>query len=584
MEADMKKVSRRNFIEGAAILGMGSILGLSPLTAQAAVPADIIFHGGKILTMDSGDKIVEAIAVANGTIIAAGSSKAILARKTSHTKIIDLAGKTMMPGLIDGHSHFPYAGIVEVTKVDLAPKPLGNVGSLDEAYALLRERAFAMKPGEWLMGCNLFPTLLQDKRNPTWEELESITQKHPMIVWHGTGHLVFVNSLALKAAGITTSTADPSGGKIVRDSKGNPTGTLEGRAQYLVSDIIPAPTEEQMLAGCAQSSRMYLERGVTFAQSMTYDIEEYPLLPLLQKSFDQGLIKNRVSFFPRITEKNYQKVLDSLGTKRTGDPLHTSGLLHLGAIKAFSDGSPGGLTAYYSKPYVIVPEGESKDYRGFPVYQREKLIKIVTEIHKKGFQMAIHCNGDQAIEDVLDAYEAALKTAPREARHIAIHAQFSRKDQVQRMKKLGVIPSFYPDCIYYIGDLNKKQLGDERANFMNPVGYACDHGVTCTLHSDTPIAPIRPFLSVDCAVNRKTMSGVQLGTEADKASRMEALRAITINGAYEYFMEDKLGSIEPGKLADLVILDRDPLTIPSEDLRNVKVLKTYVGGKEVYSA
>ena len=198
--------------------------------------------------------------------------------------------------------------------------------------------------------------------------------------------------------------------------------------------------------------------------------------------------------------------------------------------------------------------------------------------------MAIHCNGDQAIEDVLDAYEAALKTAPREARHIAIHAQFSRKDQVQRMKKLGVIPSFYPDCIYYIGDLNKKQLGDERANFMNPVGYACDHGVTCTLHSDTPIAPIRPFLSVDCAVNRKNMSGVQLGTEADKASRMEALRAITINGAYEYFMEDKLGSIESGKLADLVILDRDPLTIPSEDLRNVKVLKTYVGGKEVYSA
>lgn len=580
----MKKVSRRNFIEGAAVLGMGSILGLSPLRAQAGGPAELIFHGGKILTMDPTDKIVEAVAIANGKIIAAGSSKDILARKSSHTKLIDLGGKTMLPGLVDGHSHFPYAGVMEITRVDLAPRPLGVVSSLEDAYKLLRERAATLKAGEWLLGCNIFPSLLKDKRNPTWEELESITQKHPMIILHGTGHLAFVNSLALKAANITGKTPDPSGGKIVRDAQGKPTGTLEGRAQFLISDVIPAPTEEQMLAGCAQSSRMYLERGVTFAQSMTYDIEEYPLLPLLQKSFDRGLIKNRVSFFPRITEKNYQKVLASLGTKRTGDPLHASGLLHLGAVKAFSDGSPGGLTAYYSKPYLIVPEGEGKDYRGFPVYKREKLIEVVTEIHKKGFQMAIHCNGDQAIEDVLDAYEAALKAAPRDARHIAIHAQFSRKDQVQRMKKLGVIPSFYPNCIYYIGDLNKKQLGEERTNFMNPVGYACDLGVTCTLHSDTPIAPMRPFLSVDCAVNRKTMSGAQLGTEADKASRMEALRAITINGAYEYFMEDQLGSIEPGKLADLVILDRDPLTIPSEDLRNVKVLKTYVGGKEVYSA
>lgn len=551
---------------------------LMVLLKQEPAPPSQAFINGAILTMDATNTQAEAVLIEQQRIVAVGSNAQIKAQLDSSTVVHDLQGKTLIPGFIDAHGHFPGSGLSE-SGVDLNSPPIGHTQSIEQLLDTLKEHAANTPKGQWILGIGYDDTLLAEKRHPNREELDQALPDHPVFVWHVSGHMAVANSLALALANISESSTAPKGGVYAKDPD---TGKLNGLLEE------SALNEIQMLAmdfGVLDfytmvriASRDYSRVGVTTAQSGAADLQ---MTQGLMIASQLGLIPMRLQVWP---------LFDQLGPKLLDGSVDKSqletGKMQLGAIKIFSDGSIQGYTGYLTQPYHVAPirDGHASDpeYRGYPRMDKTSLIEWVEKYHGAGFQIAIHANGDAAIDDALAAIEQAQGKHPgTDSRHIIIHAQMTRPDQLDKMKELGVTPSFFVAHTYYWGDRHHDIfMGPTRAAAMSPTATALSKAVPFSIHLDTPVVPMKPLFLVWTAVNRMSSGGRVIGPE-QRISALQALRAVTIDAAWQIHQEGNRGSIETGKFADLVVLDGNPLENPIA-IKEIPVTMTMVGGRIIF--
>ncbi len=557
------------------VLAVGVVAVLAVFAWRALRPEPRwLFVGGPVVTLDAEDRVVEALAVTGQRITAAGSADVLRAWAAKEgAEVVELGGRALLPGFIDAHGHFPGAGF-EVLAEDLNSPPIGDVRSLDELLGRLRERAAATDAGDWVLGMGYDDTLLAEGRHPTRADLDAVTTEHPLAALHISGHLASANSRALAWLGYDASTPDPEGGRIRRDAAGEPDGVLEESAMEPLAEVLFKPSLLDTWRVLRSATELYLAAGVTTAQNGFATREQVRGLVLASRL---GLLRLRVVAWPD------EVAADAIADGELGvggvDPLW----LRIGAVKLVADGSIQGYTGYLSEPYHV-PPGDDPGYRGYPRIPREALIERVGRQHARGEQLAVHGNGDASIDDILDALEAAKRETPRpDARPVIVHAQMARDDQLDRMAGLGAIPSFFVLHTYYWGDRHRDIfMGPERAARMSPTRSAEERGLRFTLHADTPVVPMEPLRVVWAAVNRRSASGAPIG-EAQRIGVVRALRGVTLDAARQHFEEADKGSLEKGKLADLVVLDRSPLDDPA-GIDRIRVLETWVGGRRVWRA
>jgi len=536
-------------------------------------PEHQVFIHGNVLTMDAENRIVEALSVRGDKIEALGSSEEISRLVTDNTVVTNLRGRTLMPGFIDAHGHFPGSSLA-VINADLNSPPIGSRKTIADIIAALKEQADKTSAGEWVIGVGYDDTLLAEKRHPTREDLDEVSTEHPVIAMHISGHMTVANSMALAAEGIDASTEDPEGGVIVRkEGSREPTGLLQEGAQWGVVNHIYDMGLMKSYRMVKLAANEYAARGVTTAQSGGVSADLTQGLSLFIKL---GVIPMRLVLFPFQMEFG-ESLLN--GEYKPED--YASERLTMGPVKIVADGSIQGYTGYLSQPYHVAYHGDA-EYQGYPAVLRAELFEQVESLHKAGYQLAVHGNGDQSIEDILDAFEAAQKVHPvDDPRLILIHSQMAREDQIVRMKALGVTPSFFSAHTWYWGDRHRDIfMGPERAAMMSPAKWAQDNDLRYSSHLDTPVTPMLPLQAVWSTVHRITYGGDVLGPE-QRVGVMEALRAVTIDAAWQIFEEDNRGSLEPGKFADMIILSGSPLDDPMA-MRELNVETTMVGGATIF--
>ena len=553
----------------AVLLGQGIGAAQSP---------DVVLVNGSVVTLagENNAALAEAIAITGDRITAVGANQDIRTLTGAETEIVDVQGGVVLPGFIDAHGHFPSSGLIARHFVDLNSPPIGTVQTLDDIIARLAERAAATPPGEWVQGRGYDDTLVAEMRHPTRWDLDRASTDHPIYIGHISGHLAVGNSLAIEMAGITKDSPQPFGGKIrKRDDTGEPTGVLEEPpAMGQVSRLLPQFSDDDLVDAVALAARAYAALGVTTAQQGATAPNG---ADIFIRAYKEGRLPIRVHVWPVI-----QAMTGIIENGASIAQPEADGMVSYKAIKGFADGSIQGYTGYLSEPYHSHTHADPR-YRGYPRMARETLAAQIATVHNAEYQIAVHGNGDAAIDDVLYAFEQALAATPRDdARHIVIHAQMARDDQLDKMKELGIIPSFFNLHTYYWGDRHWDIfMGPDRAARMSPTASAVERGLVYTLHADTPVVPMEPMRVVWSAVNRISSGGRVIG-EAQRISVKEALKGITLYAAFQAFEEDDKGTIEAGKLADLVVLDRNPLTVPPLDLDDIEVMRTIVGGRTVY--
>ena len=539
------------------------------------IAPDTIWVNGTVVTME-GERVVQAVAVLGDLIVAVGSDATVRGLAGPETRVVDLDGRTMTPGFYAAHDHFPGSGRVAVTQVDLNSPPIGGIENMDQLVAALRARAEELPEGQWVSGRGYDDTLLAEQRHPTRTDLDKASTTHPIYISHTSGHLGVANSLALELAGVTRDTPDPPGGVVRKDpDTGEPDGVFE-ESGGMVSRLIPPPTPEQTMEAYRWAVEDYVEDGVTTAVIAGGGRGS---LTGLQRARDAGILTFRIITMMSRGAPGQPSAAEAGGmVSGFGDEY-----LKLGAIKIVQDGSNQGYTGYFTEPYHTPFKGDA-DYRGYPRRRREDLTTMVKELHETGYQIAIHANGDAAIDDVLHAFREAQLAFPREdARHRIEHCQMVRQDQLDAIAELNLSPSFFVGHVYYWGDRHRDIfMGPKRAAGISALRSSIDRGIRFTVHDDTPVTPVNPLQLVWVGVNRLTKTDQVLGPD-ERITPLEALRTVTIDAAWQNFEEDIKGSIAPGKLADLVILDGNPLTVDPTAIRDIQVQETIVGGETVYT-
>ncbi|MCG8588733.1 MAG: amidohydrolase [Proteobacteria bacterium] len=532
-----------------------------------------VYRGGPILTMDPENRVAEALGVAGERIAQVGDEAAVLAWAGPNARIVELQGRVLLPGFVDAHGHFPGEGIYGFV-ADLQSPPVGSVVGVEDLLARLSEQAARTSADDWILGLGYDDSLLREGRHPTREELDRVAPERPVAAIHVSGHLGVVNSAALAVLGIGPETPDPPGGHIARDASGKANGLLEESALDPVVGRLMTPSLLDALRIAREASRRAVAQGVTTVQNgLTPAAQIGPLLWLGRL----GLLPHRLVLWPSM------EALDQALAAGKPLPTRTGPRVWVGAVKLVADGSIQGYTGYLSAPYHV-PPGDDPSFRGYPRIPADELAERVLRYHRAGFQLAVHGNGDASIDDILDALERALVAHPRpDARPIVIHAQMARPDQLDRMRALGASPSFFSLHTFYWGDRHRTRfMGPERAARMSPAATALAKGVRFSIHCDAPVVPMEPLRLVWSAVARRTRSGFVIG-EAERLTPMQALRAVTIDAAWQQFLDAELGSLEPGKRAALVVLSGDPRNGPGR-IHELRVLETIVGGETVFRA
>jgi len=521
----------------------------------------------RLITMNADNPVAEAMLVINGTIGLIGTTDKITAALTPGTQVLDLDGKTVLPGFVDAHSHFPSSGLRTIS-IDLSPTPIGDVDTVETLLATVSEALKDSNKDDWLLGLNYDNTALAGGTHPTRAQLDVIAPDHPVFLWHNSGHMGVANSIGLAKLGIDDSLAAPFGGAFGRDAiTGKLNGLLQEKAAPPLADIVSQYSLAKQFSVVTSARDEYLSAGVTTVQNGYAG--KNVMLPLrwLQRF---GVIPQRIIVWPA-HEKKAVPATSSLTRNGNADFKFA-----VGAVKILVDGSPQGMTAFLSAPYFDTRE-YAKNYRGFALLNQQALTELATRYHVAGHQLALHGNGDAAIDLIIEAVANAQQTHPRpDARHIVVHAQVLRKDQVLRFAELSITPSFFTTHTYYWGDWHREHtLGPVRAANISPAQWAKQAGLRFSLHSDAPVTPINPFQLLWSAVNRRTSSDFLLGPE-QRIDMHSALRALTIDAAWQNHLEGSIGSLESGKLADFIVLSENPYTV--EDIRSVEVLSTYING------
>jgi predicted amidohydrolase YtcJ len=546
--------------------------GLAWLRLHPSPPGLQVWTNGHILTMDAEGRQATALMIEDDRIIAVGSDEDVQRWLPDADVEIDLEGRTVVPGFIEAHGHFPGAGLPAVA-ADLNSPPIGLVKTIPDALAALKQ-VDTEQPGDgWLIGFGYDDTMLEEKRHFTRADLDSVSTTRPILAMHISAHMAVVNSLALRRFGITADTPDPPGGEIRKDPETRePTGLLlETASRPLQLEALNMPPLQQ-LAVVRLAVELYAAQGFTTVQNGLATLEQIKGMGGASKL---RVIPQRLVVWPK----------DELGLEVAEGALdlgqHASDRVHIGAAKFVGDGSIQGYTGFLGEPYHQ-PGEHPAGYRGYPNIDAGTLNAQVKTIHCSGQQVAVHGNGDAAIDQFLDAWEAALEACPADdARPILVHAQMSRADQLERMKQLGVTPSFFSAHVYYWGDRHRDIfLGPERAAQISPAASAVALEIPFTTHLDTPIVPIDSMLQLWTPVARETSSGQSLGPD-ERVTVEQSLRAMTSDAAWQLRLEEQVGSIEPGKRADLVILSANPFDYDG-DLRAIEIERTLVGGVTIY--
>ncbi|WP_228457035.1 amidohydrolase [Chryseobacterium sp. LAM-KRS1] len=546
--------------------------------------AEILYFGGTILTMEDTLPQAEAIVLKNGKILFAGT-KAEADRYTDEkTKIINLEGKVLLPGFIDVHSHLTSrAGMLQA--IDLFPEPYGTVNSIKDLQNTIRKylKDHAIPANQPVIGNGYDDAIMTEHRHPTRDELDAISKTNPIIVIHTSGHASVANTAMLKLLGISDSSKDPEGGHYGRNKKtGKLNGKLEENASF--SALLSLTEKMSKQTGNAQEQAMQnlkkaQDEWLSYGQTTICDGRTMgESVALLEKAASEHVFKADVVYFPDY--EYFKKELSTFKPKYMKYNNH----LKLGGFKFSDDGSPQGKTAWLTQPYLVPPEGQSADYKGFPIFSDQVLYEDLKTLFQNNITAQLHVNGDAAIDQALRVI-GKLKEENiyrPELRVTLIHVQNSRPDHIQKIKDIGLIPSYFSTHVYLWGDWHYSSVfGPERASFISPANSALKAEIIFTMHHDAPVTPPDLITAMYSAVNRKTHSGRILGPN-ERITPLQALKAITINAAYQLQEEERKGSIKAGKLADFVILDQNPLTIDPEQIRNIKVLETIKEGVSVY--
>lgn len=552
-------------------------------TPGRAADADTLYFGGPILTMNDAAPRAEALAVKNGLIVAVGSRAAITkAWRGKATVLADLRGQTMAPGFIDAHSHFFYVGI-QARSANLLPPPDGPVASIADLQQVLRDDMAAsptVKATGVLIGLNFDDSQLAEQRGPTRQELDAVSTDIPVMAVHQSGHLGAYNSKALAILGITAASPNPDGGVIQREADGKtPNGILEENAHFkALFTLMPKLSPAQAMQVIAAAQQQYLANGFTTVQDGKTDAAT--MAALIEANRRDALVVDLVSYAD-LTGMAESPLLRGALMGRSYDK-H----FRIGGVKLTFDGSPQGKTAWFTQPYFKPPEGQPADYRGYPAFAKPgEAQRWVDMAYANNWQLLVHANGDAAIDQLLTTVAAAQATHPgADRRTVMIHGQYTRPDQVARLKALGIFPALFPMHSFYWGDWHRTSVaGPERAAFISPTGAMRAAGIPFSIHSDAPVTFPDSVRLLDTAVNRTTRTGHVLGPD-QRLSPGDALKALTLWPAAQYFEETSKGSLVPGKRADLVILSADPTKVPRASLKTLKVLQTIKDGKTVWAA
>ena len=556
----------------ALLLGLGTAAATA---ARAAAPERII-RGGSIVTVNPAQPTAAALAIADGKIIAVGDEADVLRLKGPNTEVSDLGGRTLVPGFIDGHSHFASAVDVQVQALCASP-PAGPCASVADVIAQLRKLRTrrTIAPGGFVIGFGYDPDLLAEKRGPTRQELDAAFPDNPVILVHVSGHGAMLNSRALARFNISAATPTPSGGVIGREPGGNePSGLLFETAFLPIFSNLPGPTDDEFVELLGSGQDLYLRAGITTAQEGATMKRQ---LDLMRIAADRGLFKLDVVALPFIAE------IDTIfaGRPPRNEPEYRN-RLRIGGVKLLADGSPQGRTAFFTRPYLTGGPSGQKEWRGEPTVPQAMLNDWFKQVYDGGATLFIHCNGDAAIDAVLEAHRFAAGDDPAKPRGtVGIHSQFIRRDQLEKFAAWKITPSFFTLHCFYFGNTHVTNRGLEQASFISPMRSARALGLRPANHTDFNVSPLDQLFTIHTAVNRVTRSGKTLG-EAERIGPLEALEAITIDGARMYGEEKQKGSIEVGKLADFAVLSANPLTVPAATIESIRVVETIKEGKTVW--
>ncbi len=545
---------------------------------SSAEVAEVIYRGGDIVTVNDAAPTAHALAVKDGKILAVGSTESVLMTKGDATRIVDLDGKTLLPGFIDGHSHF-INSLTLASQANVFPPPFGPGDSIEGIVAALKalQREQEIQPGELIMAYGYDDNVLPDNHKLSAADLDPHFPDNPVMVGHVSLHGAVLNSLALKKYGITAETETPPGGIILRKPGSNePAGLLMETAFLPIFASLPKPSPAQSMAALQQGQLIYAAAGITTAQE---GATHMPDLAILQRGAAEGKLFIDIVAFPFITE--FDKVLEDNPPSSFGTYNHR---LKLGGIKITADGSPQGKTAHFTTPYLTGGPGGEEDWTGEPTFPEPTFMSMVKQVYDADLPLIVHCNGDAAIDNFLLAHRMALGDAKAgDHRTSIIHCQFVRPDQLDKIAAWKIIPSFYTEHTYFFADTHIKNRGNAQAEFISPMKTSLSKGIVFVNHTDFNVAPIDQLFVLWTAVNRVSRDGQLIGAD-ERISPLEALKALTINAAYWYREEDTKGSLEVGKLADLVILDKNPLTVDPMTIKDIKVLATIKEGKTIFQA
>jgi hypothetical protein len=546
------------------------LLVLTSLLYGGASPAaDLIIRNAKVWTVDRSHPEAQAVAVLGDRIVAVGSNSDVDSWRGPQTRVIDAAGKLLLPGFNDAHVHFVSGGLA------LDSVQLNDATSAQEFIRRITERARKTPKGEWITGGDWDETKWTPAQLPTKELIDPFTADTPVFVSRYDGHMALANSVTLRLAGITAQTADPPGGVIVRDAHGNPTGALKDAAMDFVARVQPALSHDERVRAVKRALAHAASLGVTSVQNMDPDYDD---IAVYSELLERGELTARIYAAPLITGVDDQA---KIGIRHAfGGPF-----LRIGALKAFADGSLGSGTAYFFEPFLNQPDnhGILSDEMHPVSLMRDRMMKA----DAAGLQICTHAIGDQAISMILDLYGEVAKAHGESDRRFRVeHAQHMAAKDFDRFAQLHVIASVQPYHAIDDGRWAESRIGHDRASRTYAFRSFLNHGVRLALGTDWDVAPLNPMLTVYAAITRATLDGKNPAGwfPEQKLSVPETIEAYTLGSAYAEFQEQEKGSITPGKLADMVLLSDNIFAIPPSSVREVKVLTTIVGGKIVWDA
>jgi predicted amidohydrolase YtcJ len=576
----------------AARMGMIGALAMSQgaaLAQPASGAPDLVLMNGKVITVDRGDSVAQAIAIKDGKILAVGSNAQITRMASGATKRVDLGGRTVTPGLIDTHAHLVSGGVGERYSIILGSDA---VKSIADVKRLVAAKVAAAKPGEWITGSGWDEGKLAEKRYIHAADLDEVAPNNPVVLTHTTGHYAVANSAALKIGGVTRDTQAPPGGTIDKNPDGSLTGVLKEGAMGLVRSHVPDTTDEQTREGLLTSAQTFVSECVTAVKDPIVSTQSWNAYKQVQS---EGRLPLRIFGLwgnPR-TDEDARALISRIGP--TTKPYQTTGddQLISGGVKMFIDGSGGARTAWMHDDWHKDFTGVDTGNKGYPMVEPAAAFARLKMYHDAGIHVGAHAIGDRAIDWLVDSYKTVQEANPKPGiRHSIIHGNTPTPHAVAVMADLQKrYDTGYPEAqapfMWYLGDTYAANLGPERAPNLKPFKAFLDKGVIWAGGSDYPVTPIPARYGLWASVERATMLGTWGKTPFGMGNSVDvhvALRSYTDWASRQLFLEKKVGTIEPGKYADLAVWDKDVYAIPTDTLKDLKCEMTFMGGKPVYRA